>query len=361
MLLWLSEQLSHWYSGFNVFQYLTLRAILGVLTALFLSLLVGPLLIQRLTLNQIGQSIRDDGPQSHLSKAGTPTMGGTLILSAIVASSLLWADLSNRFVWIVLGVTLLFGAVGWTDDYRKVVCKNSKGLSAKEKYLWQSIIGFGAALLLLWTAQVPAETQLIVPFFKKVVLDLPWFWFIPLTYFVIVGSSNAVNLTDGLDGLAILPTVLVAGALGIFAYVTGNYHFASYLAIPYIPTVGEIIVICGAIVGAGLGFLWFNTYPAQVFMGDVGALALGAALGVIAVIVRQELVLVIMGGVFVMETVSVILQVASFKLTGRRIFRMAPLHHHFELKGWPEPRVIVRFWIITVVLVLIGLATLKIR
>jgi phospho-N-acetylmuramoyl-pentapeptide-transferase len=361
MLLWLSEQLSHSYSGFNVFQYLTLRAILGILTALFLSLLVGPLLIQRLKQNQIGQSIRDDGPQSHLSKAGTPTMGGTLILTAITASTLLWADLSNRFIWIILGVTLLFGAVGWTDDYRKVVCKNSKGLSAKEKYLWQSVIGFMAAVLLILTAQVPAETQLIVPFFKKVVIDLPWWWFVPLTYLVIVGSSNAVNLTDGLDGLAILPTVMVAGALGIFAYVTGNYHFATYLGIPYIPTSGEIIVICGAIVGAGLGFLWFNTYPAQVFMGDVGALALGAALGVIAVIVRQELVLVIMGGVFVMETVSVILQVASFKLTGRRIFRMAPLHHHFELKGWPEPRVIVRFWIITVVLVLIGLATLKVR
>ena len=361
MLLWLSEYLSSFYSVFNVFQYLTLRAILGALTALFLSLIVGPQMIRSLSLNQIGQQIRDDGPQAHLSKAGTPTMGGALILVAVVVSTLLWADLSNRFIWIILSVTLLFGIIGWIDDYRKIALGNSKGLSAKQKYFWQSVGGFGAAVVLLMMAQSPAETQLIVPFFKHVVFDLPPWLFIILTYFVIVGTSNAVNLTDGLDGLAILPTVLIAGAFGIFAYATGNFNFANYLAIPYVAGVGEVVVFCGAMVGAGLGFLWFNTYPAQVFMGDVGALALGAALGILAVIVRQELVLFIMGGVFVIETVSVILQVASFKLTGRRLFRMAPLHHHFELKGWPEPRVIVRFWIITVVLVLIGLATLKIR
>jgi len=361
MLLWISEQLKIFYSGFNVFQYLTLRVILSCLTALLLSLIVGPLMIRSLSLNQIGQRVRDDGPQSHLSKAGTPTMGGTMILVAIATSTLLWADFSNRFIWIALGVTLLFGSIGWTDDYRKVSRQNPKGLSPKEKYLWQSFVGLGAAMILLKTAHSPAETQLIMPFFKHVVIDLPPLIFILFTYFVIVGTSNAVNLTDGLDGLAIMPTVLVAGALGVFAYVTGNFKFAEYLGIPHVAGVGEITVFCGAMVGAGLGFLWFNTYPAQVFMGDVGALALGAALGVVAVMVRQEFVLFIMGGVFVMETVSVILQVASFKLTGRRIFRMAPLHHHFELKGWPEPRVIVRFWIITVVLVLLGLATLKIR
>ncbi len=361
MLVWLSEYLSFYYSGFNVFQYLTLRTILSAITALLLSLIVGPLMIRNLSQNQIGQSVRDDGPESHLSKAGTPTMGGALILVAIATSTLLWANLSNRFVWIVLSIMLLFGYIGWRDDYLKVAYRNSKGLSAKHKYLWQSFFGLSAALVLIMTAQSPTETQLIVPFFKNVVFDLsPWL-FVLLTYFVVVGSSNAVNLTDGLDGLAIMPTVLVAGALAIFAYATGHIKFADYLGIPYITGVGEVTVFCGAIVGAGLGFLWFNTYPAQVFMGDVGALALGAALGIIAVVVRQELVLLIMGGVFVMETVSVILQVTSFKLTGRRIFRMAPLHHHFELKGWPEPRVIVRFWIITVVLVLIGLATLKIR
>lgn len=362
MLLWLTDYLKDsFYSGFNVFQYLTLRAVLGTLTALLISLIVGPLMIRRLSANQVGQSVRDDGPQTHLIKAGTPTMGGALILVAIAVSVLLWSDLHNRFVWIVLTVTLLFGAIGWIDDYRKVSLGNSKGVSAAQKYFWQSIFGFGAALVLVNTAQSPTETQLIVPFFKHVIFDLPPWLFILLTYFVIVGTSNAVNLTDGLDGLAIMPTVLVAGALGIFAYTTGHINFANYLGIPYVAGVGEVVVFCGAIVGAGLGFLWFNTYPAQVFMGDVGALALGAALGVVAVVVRQELVLLIMGGVFVMETVSVILQVTSFKLTGRRIFRMAPLHHHFELKGWPEPRVIVRFWIITVVLVLIGLATLKIR
>ena len=361
MLVLAAEWLTaNYYSGFNVFQYLTMRAILGVLTALFISFAIGPVMIRRLSFHQVGQQVRDDGPQSHLSKAGTPTMGGALIIVAIAVATLLWADLRNRYVWIVLLVTLAFGLIGWVDDYRKLVLKNSKGLSAKQKYTWQSVVGIAAALTLYFSAQAAVETQLIVPFFKDATRDLDWL-FIPLTYFVIVGSSNAVNLTDGLDGLAILPTVMVAGALGIFAYVSGHAVFAEYLAIPNVAGAGEIVVFCGAIVGAGLGFLWFNAYPAQVFMGDVGALALGAALGVIAVVVRQELVLLVMGGVFVMETVSVILQVASFKLTGRRIFRMAPLHHHYELKGWPEPRVIVRFWIVTVILVLIGLSTLKIR
>jgi phospho-N-acetylmuramoyl-pentapeptide-transferase len=331
-----------------------------VITALLIALWVGPVMIKKLSHYQIGQSVRDDGPKSHLSKAGTPTMGGVLIIVAVVISTLLWGDLSNRYVWITLFVIIAFGTIGWVDDYRKVVEKNSKGLSAKEKYFWQSVCAFIAALLLYVSTSLPQETSLIVPFFKDIVIQLGPF-FILLTYLVIVGTSNAVNLTDGLDGLAIMPTVLVAGALGIFAYASGNSVFANYLHIPYLPGTGELIIFCGALLGAGLGFLWFNTYPAQVFMGDVGALALGASLGVVAVIVRQEIVLFIMGGVFVMETVSVMLQVASYKLTGRRIFRMAPLHHHFELKGWPEPRVIVRFWIITVVLVLIGLATLKIR
>jgi phospho-N-acetylmuramoyl-pentapeptide-transferase len=360
MLLWLAELLSHQYRGFHVFQYLTLRAVLGVLTALVISLLVGPRMIRRLSRHQIGQTVRDDGPQTHLSKAGTPTMGGALILVAIAATTLLWADLGNRRVWVALVVTVLFGAVGWADDYIKLVARNPRGLPARWKYFWQSVIGLAAAVFLYVTAAVPADTALIVPLFKNIVVDLGW-WFIPLTYLVVVGSSNAVNLTDGLDGLAIMPTVLVGGALGIFAYVMGNAQFTQYLGFPLVPGAGELVVLCGAIVGAGLGFLWFNTYPAQVFMGDVGALALGAALGIIAVLVRQELVLVVMGGVFVMETLSVILQVASFKLTGRRIFRMAPLHHHFELAGWPEPRVIVRFWIVTVILVLAGLATLKVR
>jgi len=359
MLLELANYLSQFHSGFNVFQYLTLRAILGVLTALMIALIVGPVMIRKLSYHQIGQAVRDDGPQSHLSKAGTPTMGGALILVAIALSTLLWADLSNRYVWTVLLVTLAFGAIGWVDDYRKVVERNPKGLSAKAKYFWQSLVAIVVALYLYSTAS-PVETQLIVPFFKSVTLELGWFYVV-LTYFVVVGSSNAVNLTDGLDGLAILPSVMVVAALGLFAYVAGNVNFANYLTVPYVRGVGEVVVFCGAMVGAGLGFLWFNAYPAQVFMGDVGALALGAALGLLAVLVRQELVFFIMGGVFVIETVSVILQVASFKLTGRRIFRMAPLHHHFELKGWPEPRVIVRFWIITVILVLIGLATLKIR
>lgn len=360
MLLWLAEYLQQYSKIFNVFQYLTLRGILGVLTSLAIALWVGPTMIRRLSHYQIGQAIRDDGPKSHLSKAGTPTMGGALILVAITVSSLLWSDLSNRYVWVVLLITLAFGAVGWVDDYRKVVQKNSRGLPARWKYFWQSLVGIGAAIYLYMTAASPAETQLLIPFFKNVQVDIGIFYVL-LTYFVIVGTSNAVNLTDGLDGLAIMPTVLVGGALGVFAYVTGNVKFATYLQFPYIPGTGELIVICGALFGAGLGFLWFNTYPAQVFMGDVGALALGGTLGVLAVITRQEVVLFIMGGVFVMETVSVILQVASFKLTGRRIFRMAPIHHHFELKGWAEPKVIVRFWIITVVLVLLGLATLKLR
>ncbi len=360
MLLYLAEYLAQYNSGFNVFQYLTLRTILGVLTALIISFVVGPVMIRRLTLHQIGQTVRSDGPQSHLSKAGTPTMGGALLLVAVTVSTLLWADIGNRYVWTVLVVTLLFGVIGFVDDYRKLVLNDPKGLSARSKYFWQSVAGLGAALFLYTTAQVPAETQLIIPFVKSVALDMgPWF--VVLSYFVIVGSSNAVNLTDGLDGLAIMPTVLVAGALAIFAYASGHAQISNYLLIPHLPGVGEVAIFCGALVGAGLGFLWFNAYPAQVFMGDIGALALGAALGVVAVIVRQELVLLIMGGVFVMETVSVVLQVLSFKLTGRRIFRMAPLHHHFELKGWPEPRVIVRFWIVTVILVLVGLASLKIR
>lgn len=360
MLYWLAEYLQEYVRSFAVFQYLTVRAILGVLTALGISLLLGPWFIRRLTELRIGQSVRSDGPQSHLSKSGTPTMGGALILAAIFISTLLWANLSNRYVWVVLIVTAIFGAVGWVDDYRKVAKRDSRGLPGRWKYFWQSIAGFGAATFLYYTAQTPAETQLFIPFFKNVALDLGIFYIV-FTYFVIVGTSNAVNLTDGLDGLAIMPSVMVAGALAVIAYLAGNSQFSDYLNIAYIPGAGELVVFCCALVGAGLGFLWFNTYPAQVFMGDVGALALGAALGLIAVIVRHEIVLFIMGGIFVLETVSVILQVASFKLTGRRIFRMAPIHHHFELKGWPEPRVIVRFWIITLVLVLIGLATLKIR
>ncbi|HEY7771852.1 MAG TPA: phospho-N-acetylmuramoyl-pentapeptide-transferase [Marinagarivorans sp.] len=360
MLVWLAELLQPHVSALDVFRYLTLRAILGVLTALGMCLFLGPWFIRKLVKLQIGQSVRNDGPQSHLSKQGTPTMGGGLILFAIGTSVLLWSDLSNRFVWAVLFIMLAYGAIGWVDDYRKVVEKNSKGLSAKWKYFWQSTAGFAVAIFLYSTAQAPAETQLFIPFFKNVALDLGPLYLL-LVYFVVVGSSNAVNLTDGLDGLAIMPTVMVGAALGIIAYLVGNAKFAAYLHIPYIAGTGELVVFCAALAGAGLGFLWFNTYPAQVFMGDVGALALGGALGVVAVIVRHEIVFFVMSGVFVMETVSVILQVASFKLTGRRIFRMAPLHHHFELKGWPEPRVIVRFWIVTVMLVLFGLATLKLR
>ncbi len=360
MLLWLASYLSAIEPAFSVFQYLTLRAILGVLTALLIALFVGPWVIRALEVRQIGQSVRRDGPESHFSKQGTPTMGGVLILVCITASTLLWADLTNEYVWIALLVMLGFGAIGWIDDWKKVVLKNSKGLSAKSKYLSQSVVGLVAAVVLYQIADTPAETTLLIPFFKDILIPLG-LGYVVLTYFVIVGTSNAVNLTDGLDGLAILPTVLVAGALGAFAYLTGNAIFSQYLYIPFIPGTGELAIFLGAMVGAGFGFLWFNTYPAQVFMGDVGALSLGAALGVVAVMVRQELVLFIMGGIFVLETVSVMLQVASFRLTGKRIFRMAPIHHHFELKGWPEPRVIVRFWIISVMLVLVGLATLKLR
>jgi phospho-N-acetylmuramoyl-pentapeptide-transferase len=337
-----------------------MRAILGVLTALGIALVVGPSMIRHLSFKQIGQVVRNDGPESHLSKSGTPTMGGALILVAIAISTLLWADLSNRYIWVVLTVTLLFGVIGFVDDYIKLVRQDPKGLISRYKYFWQSVVGAGAAIFLYMTATVPAETELIIPFFKDIVIPLGA-WYMLLTYLVVVGSSNAVNLTDGLDGLAIMPTVMVAGALGIFGYVTGHFEFARYLSIPFIPAAGELTVFCAAMVGAGLGFLWFNTYPAQVFMGDIGALALGAALGIVAVLVRQELVLLIMGGVFVIETLSVVLQVGSYKLRGKRVFLMAPIHHHYELKGWPEPRIIVRFWIITVFLVLVGLATLKIR
>jgi phospho-N-acetylmuramoyl-pentapeptide-transferase len=374
MLLELAELLKGYVSGFHLFQYLTFRTIMSTLTALAVSLLAGPAIIRKLAEIKAGQVIRSDGPQSHLTKAGTPTMGGSLILGSIVAATLLWADLRNRYVWLVLAVTLAFGAIGFYDDYKKLILKDSRGLAARWKYFWQSLFGLGVACFLYFTADTPAATTLYLPLVKQAQLPLTpaadagtlavWFGavvFVAITYLIVVGFSNAVNLTDGLDGLAIMPSVLVATALGVFAYLAGNKVFSEYLGIPAIPGSGELAIFCSALAGAGLGFLWFNTYPAQVFMGDIGALAIGAALGCIAVIVRQEIVLLIMGGVFVMETASVMLQVASFKLTGRRIFRMAPIHHHFELKGWPEPRVIVRFWIISVVLVLIGLATLKVR
>ena len=367
MLLELAKYLAHDIRGFHVFNYITLRAVLATLTALAISFIVGPTMIRKLTQYKVGQAVRDDGPQTHLIKAGTPTMGGALILVAIAVATLLWADLSNRFIWVVLVTTLGFGTVGWVDDYRKVVHRNPKGLSAKTKYFWQSVIGFGVAIFLYKTASTPAETTLIVPFFKQLVLPLGMVGFIVLTYLVIVGSSNAVNLTDGLDGLAIMPTVMVGSALGIFSYVAGHLYFSKYLGIPYVAGAGELMVFCAAMAGAGLGFLWFNAYPAEVFMGDVGALALGAALGVVAVIVRQEIVLFIMGGVFVVETFSVALQVMYFKYTkyktgtGKRIFLMAPLHHHYEQKGWKETQVVVRFWIITMMLVLVGLSTLKLR
>ncbi|MDH4274179.1 MAG: phospho-N-acetylmuramoyl-pentapeptide-transferase [Gammaproteobacteria bacterium] len=360
MLLYLTEYLAKYWSVFNVFQYLTLRAILGVITALLIGLIVGPKMIRSLTARQIGQHIRKEGPQTHHKKAGTPTMGGALILVSIVIATLLWSDLSNRYMWVTVGVLVAFGVIGYLDDYIKLVKKDPKGLSAKAKYGLQTIAGLATAFYLFHNASLPVETTLYVPFFKSIAIPLDW-WYVPFVYLVIVGSSNAVNLTDGLDGLAIMPTVMVGGALGLIVYLAGNRVFAEYLGIPHVPHVGDLVVFCGSLVGAGLAFLWFNTYPAQVFMGDIGALSLGAALGVIAVLVRQELVLFIMGGVFVMEAVSVMMQVASFKLTGKRIFRMAPIHHHFELKGWPEPRVIVRFWIITVILVLAGLATLKLR
>ena len=361
MLLWLTQSLSESISAFNVFNYITLRSVLAMLSALIISFIIGPPIIRKLVSYKIGQSVREDGPTSHLVKTGTPTMGGALVLVSVVITSLLWGDLQNHYVWVVLGVTLGFGLIGFVDDYLKVVHRNPKGLSARVKFLFQSIIGILLAIYLAQTATIPQQTELIVPFFKQIAYPMGILGFAILTFFVVVGTSNAVNLTDGLDGLAILPTVMIAAALGIFSYVAGNAVFSKYLGFPYIPGAGELAVVCASLSGAGLAFLWFNAYPAEVFMGDVGALALGAALGTIAVIVRQEIVLFIMGGVFVVETLSVILQVVSFKLTGKRILKMAPLHHHFELKGWKENQVVVRFWIITMMLVLIGLSTLKIR
>lgn len=361
MLYWLTQLIQGQYHAFRVFQYLTFRSILAALTALLVSLFCGPLMIRWLRNLQMGQVVRNDGPQTHLSKAGTPTMGGVLILVGITASSLLWGDLHQPALWLVLLVTLGFGAVGWIDDYRKVVRKNSRGLPGRWKYFWQSVIAILAVLYLYLNANLPVHTQLTIPFFKNLIVNLGPLFPI-LAYFVIVGSSNAVNLTDGLDGLAIVPIIMVAGALGVFAYASSNAVYAHYLSIPFVPDTGELTIFCSAVLGAGLGFLWYNTYPAQVFMGDVGSLALGAALGTVAVVVRQELVLLIMGGLFVLETMSVILQVSYFKYTGgKRLFRMAPLHHHFELKGWSEPKVIVRFWIMTIIFVLCGLATLKLR
>jgi phospho-N-acetylmuramoyl-pentapeptide-transferase len=361
MLLELTRWLEQLQSHFGLFAYLTFRGILSALTALALSLWWGPAVIRKLALFKGGQPIRSDGPQTHFAKAGTPTMGGALILVTVLASVLLWGDLRNKYVWLVLVVMATFGAIGWYDDWLKIVKRDPNGMKSRWKYLLQSLLGLGAGLFLYYTADVPAATTFYIPFFKAVALPLVSVSFVAIVYLWIVGFSNAVNLTDGLDGLAIMPTVLVACALGVFAYASGNAVFSAYLQIPQVPGAGELVIICAAIAGAGLGFLWFNTYPAMVFMGDIGALALGAVLGTIAVIVRQELVLVIMGGVFVIETLSVMIQVGSFKLTGKRVFRMAPIHHHFELKGWPEPRVIVRFWIISVVLVLVGLATLKVR
>jgi len=361
MLFWITQLLQSQYHGFRVFQYLTFRSILAALTALLVGLFCGPLTIKWLRGLQIGQMVRDDGPKSHLSKAGTPTMGGVLIILAVTVSTLLWGDLRQASLWLVLIVTIAFGLVGWVDDYRKLVLKNSKGLPGRWKYFWQSMIAIAAVTYLYANNSMPFHTELSIPFFKSVFMNLGYL-FPVFAYFVIVGSSNAVNLTDGLDGLAIMPIVMVSGALGVFAYAASNAVFAHYLAIPFVPNTGELTIFCASLVGAGLGFLWYNSYPAQIFMGDVGSLALGASLGMIALIIRQELVLMIMGGLFVIETISVILQVGYFKCShGKRLFRMAPLHHHFELKGWSEPKVIVRFWIITVVFVLCGLATLKLR
>ena len=360
MLVWLFEMLQEYYSGFNVFRYLTLRSILSMMTALLTSLLLGPYLIRFLGSCQWEQTVRDDGPGSHAEKSGTPTMGGLLIVGSLLLSTLLWARPDNRLVQLAVLVTLLFAIIGFVDDWMKIKRDDSSGLRARTKFFWQSVVGFGAVYMLMQGAVLPAETELLVPFVKSAVFPLGW-GFLLLSYLVVVGTSNAVNLTDGLDGLAIMPVVLIAGALGIFAYVTGHAEFSQYLGFPHLPLTGELAVFCGAIAGAGLGFLWFNTYPAQVFMGDIGALSLGAALGLVAVMVRQELTLFIMAGVFVLETVSVVVQVLSYRYMGRRVFRMAPLHHHFELKGWPEPRVIVRFWIISLMLVLIGLSSLKIR
>ena len=384
MLLWLANFLSAEVRGFSALTYITLRSVLACATAMAIALAIGPRMIRWLITMKIGQAVRSDGPQSHLSKQGTPTMGGAMVLMAIAISTLLWADLSNRFVWVVLFVMIGFGAIGWVDDYRKVVHKNPKGMSAKEKLFWQALIGLIAStylafavsapstskifnLIFLWvqsgfTNELPAKADLIVPFFKNIAYPLGVFGFISLTWLVIVGTSNAVNLTDGLDGLAIMPVVMVGSALAVFAYVVGRIDYSRYLLFPYIPGAGELMVFCGAMAGAGLGFLWFNAYPARVFMGDVGALSLGASLGTIAVIVRQEIVLVVMGGVFVAETLSVMIQVGYFKYSkGKRVFRMAPLHHHFELSGWQENHVVIRFWIITMFLVLAGLSTLKLR
>jgi phospho-N-acetylmuramoyl-pentapeptide-transferase len=367
MLLALTQWLAQDVRFFNVFNYITLRTVLAAMTALLISFATGPRVIRWLAARKIGQAVRSDGPDTHLIKSGTPTMGGVLILIAIAVTTLLWGDLTNKYVWTVLIVTLGYGIVGWYDDWKKVVYRDPKGLAARWKFFWQSLLGIGAALFLAFSAKSGAQTELIVPFFKTIAYPLGVVGFITLTYFVIVGTSNAVNLTDGLDGLAIMPTVMIAGAFAIFAYVTGHAVLAKYLLIPYVPGAGELCILLGAIAGAGLGFLWFNAYPAEVFMGDVGALALGAALGTVAVIVRQEIVLVIMGGVFVAETLSVMLQVSYFKYTkkkfgeGRRILRMAPLHHHFEQSGWKETQVVVRFWIITIMLVLIGLSSLKLR
>jgi phospho-N-acetylmuramoyl-pentapeptide-transferase len=361
VLLWLADLLGSHIRAFNVFNYITLRAVMAALTSLTISLLMGPWVIRKLTELKVGQAVRNDGPQSHLVKAGTPTMGGSLILLSITLTTLLWSDLSNKYVWLLLAVMLGTGALGFYDDWRKVVYKDPKGVSAKFKMVWQSAIAIGAGVFLIATAKLPASTEFIVPFVKSVAYPLGAVGFCVLTYLVIVGTSNAVNLTDGLDGLAALPTVLVAAGLSIFAYVAGHAVFSKYLGVPFIPGAHEVVVFCAAMCGACLGFLWFNAYPAQVFMGDVGALALGAALGTVAVIVRQEVVLFIMGGLFVMEALSVMIQVGSFKLTGKRVFRMAPLHHHYELKGWKETQVVVRFWIITMMLVLIGLSTLKLR
>ncbi len=360
MMLLLGDWLVSLDAGFGAIKYITLRAIFSALTALIICLVFGPLLIRWLTAANIGQSVRDDGPESHFSKAGTPTMGGAMIVLAVTLSTLLWSDLGVRQVWFVLFVTVGFAAVGWVDDYRKVMLSNSAGLSAREKLLWQSLIAGAAVVAVYFTTNDQAQLTLTIPIFKDADIHLGWM-FVPFAFLVIVGASNAVNLTDGLDGLAIMPTVMVAAGLGLISYLAGHAIFADYLHIPNVKGSGELTVFCTAMIGAGLGFLWFNTYPAQVFMGDVGALSLGAALGAISIMVRQELVLFIMGGIFVLEAVSVIVQVASFKLTGKRVFRMAPIHHHFELKGWPEPRIIVRFWIITVILVLVGLSTLKLR
>ena len=360
MLVELFNFFSDSFGPLRVFDYLSFRAIFATLTALLVSLILGPRFTSKMKAIEVGQVVGERGPSTHLSKSGTPTMGGTLILASIFISSILWGDLENRYLWVALGVTTLFGVLGWVDDLYKLRHQSSKGLSPLAKIFWQSLIALAAVLFLYYSSENIHETSLIIPFFKDISLNLG-LGFVFLSYLVIIGSSNAVNLTDGLDGLAILPCVMVAGGLGLIGYAAGNTIYAEYLNIPFLPGTGEMLVFCGALVGSGIGFLWYNTYPAQVFMGDVGSLALGAALGVIAVIIRHEYVLLIMGGVFVVETLSVIVQVASFKLTGKRVFKMAPIHHHYELKGWPEPRVIVRFWIITFMLVLIGLVTLKLR